>query len=253
MSDATSVGAMRFHTGMLERTSSYRGSAEGADRAKAIAAVAAVHVLLAVIIFAGLRVPIVTRAIEQLQTIDIPLPPPPPPPVAPRHPQPHHAKFEEGAAGKKAEPSPIVAPPSRLPIPSPVPAAPVAGTGNAASAGAANAGNGTGAGGSGNGRGGGGDYSKFTPAQKITKIPDGEYRRLVEVSGISRGTVGISIRVTVDGSASGCRIVRSSGSTAADDLMCQLTERYVRFRPARDPDGRAVAQDITWYPNWWKP
>jgi hypothetical protein len=34
--------------------------------------------------------------------------------------------------------------------------------------------------------------------------------------------------------------------------MCQLTEQYIRFRPARDPQGRAVAQDITWYPNWYR-
>jgi hypothetical protein len=32
--------------------------------------------------------------------------------------------------------------------------------------------------------------------------------------------------------------------------MCSLTLSFVRFRPARDPDGRAIAQDITWYPDW---
>ena len=67
---------------------------------------------------------------------------------------------------------------------------------------------------------------------------------------MERGTVGVSIRVNPDGSATNCRIVRSSGSPPADAMMCQLTEQYVRFRPARDPYGRAVAQDITWYPNW---
>jgi hypothetical protein len=35
--------------------------------------------------------------------------------------------------------------------------------------------------------------------------------------------------------------------------MCQLTEQYVRFRPALDPIGRPVAQDVTWYPNWFRP
>ncbi len=70
---------------------------------------------------------------------------------------------------------------------------------------------------------------------------------------MERGTVGVAIRVTADGRASNCRVVRSSGNGLADSLMCELTERYVRFRPARDPTGRAVAQDVTWYPNWFRP
>jgi protein TonB len=36
-------------------------------------------------------------------------------------------------------------------------------------------------------------------------------------------------------------------------MMCQLTLRYIRFEPARDPSGRPVAQDITFFPNWWRP
>jgi hypothetical protein len=34
--------------------------------------------------------------------------------------------------------------------------------------------------------------------------------------------------------------------------MCELTVRYVHFDPARDRSGRAVAQDVTFFPNWWK-
>ena len=147
-----------------------------------------------------------------------------------------------------AEPTPVVAPQPRIPAPSPIPAAKIAGTGSASSSGAGASGTGTGAGGSGNGLGGGG--AGFTPAMKITKIPNQEYRRLVSISGRKRGTVGVAIRVTPEGIATNCRVVRSSGSAQADALMCQLTEQYVRFRPARDPDGRPVAQDITWFPNW---
>jgi protein TonB len=124
----------------------------------------------------------------------------------------------------------------------------VAGQGAAPSAGAA-AGTGTGAGGSGNGLGGGTGVG-FTPARKITKIPDREYRRFKALSGSSRGSVGIHIRVGADGTPSDCRISRTSGNAGVDALMCQLTLSYVRFRPARDPKGRAVAQDITWYPDW---
>jgi protein TonB len=231
--------------------SSYRGTADRPDKAKAITAVVAVHAALAVVIFTGLNGRIVTHAIESLKTFDIREPPPPPPPPPPPSSRPK-AKLEEGTAGKKAEPTPVVAPQPKLPIPSPIPAAKIAGTGNATTAGAANSGTGTGAGGSGSGRGGGGS-GEFTPAQKITKIPNREYRRLVAASGMDRGSVGVAIRVTPEGIASNCRIVRSSGNPMADALMCQLTEQYVRFRPARDPGGQPVAQDLTWYPNWWRP
>jgi protein TonB len=230
--------------------SSYAGTADRPDQAKAILAVVAVHAALAAVILTGLNGRIVTHAIETLKTFDIREPPPPPPPPPPSDKP--KAKLEEGAAGKKAEPSPVVAPKPKIPVQSPIPAAQVAGTGDAPNAGAAASGTGTGAGGSGNGRGGGGSGG-FTPAQKITKIPDREYRRLVAASGLERGTVGVAIRVTPEGVASNCHVVRSSGNPMADALMCQLTEQYVRFQPARDPNGRPVAQDLTWYPNWWRP
>jgi periplasmic protein TonB len=235
--------------------SSYRGTADRPDQAKAIAAVVAVHVALAFIILSGLNVRMVQRAVERLTTIDITEPPPPPPVQPPPQPapQPHAMKEAQGAPAKKAEPSPVVAPPPKLPVPSPIPAAKVAGTGSAPTSGAALAGNGTGAGGIGTGPGGGGnDFSGYTPARRISRIPDREYGALA-ATGLRSGNVGVTIRVNPDGSVSNCRIARSSGNSYADSLMCQLTVRYIRFDPARDPNGRPVAQDITFFPNWWKP
>ena len=226
---------------------SYRDTPTRADRAKAIVAVVGIHVALGALVLSGQSN--LPEAVEQVRTvlIDIEQPEPPPPPP----PDPGRAREEEGAAGKKAEPTPVVAPKPRIPIPSPIPAAPVAGTGSATSAGAAAQGSGTGAGGSGTGRGGGGiDYSKFTPAQRISRIPDREYRRLVAASGQRRGRIGITLKVNTDGSPSNCRIARSSGNGVTDALMCQLALQHVRFRPARDAGGRPVAQDITWYPDW---
>jgi protein TonB len=224
------------------------------DRAKALAGVLVVHAVLGAIILTGLNVHNVQRVVESLKTFDIVEPPPPPPVPPPPTPQSQRARQKEGAAGKKAEPTPVVAhkPKIVLPAKPPVAAAPIAGTGSATTAGAALSGTGTGAGGSGSGRGGGGtgDYSGFTPAQRISKIPDREYRRLKAASGTNRGTVGITLKVNTDGSPSNCRIVRTSGNPYVDQLMCQLAIDYVRFRPARDPDGRPVAQDITWYPDW---
>ena len=232
----------------------YTGAVDNRGRATAVAAVIAVHLALAVVILTGLNVRMVSQAVEELKTFDVLRPPPPPPPnPPPPKPKPQPAQREAGAPAKKAEATPVVAPPPRIPVQSPIPAAKVAGTGSAPSSGAGTSGSGTGASGSGNGPGGGGNGGGFTPAEKITKIPNQEYRRLVSASGMDRGSVGVAIRVTPDGLATNCRIVRSSGSPIADSLMCQLTEEYVRFRPARDPYGRAVAQDVTWFPNWWRP
>jgi len=217
------------------------------DRWKAMIAAIAVTAILGAAILTGLNVKIVSRAVEQLQTFDISLPEPPPPEPTPR-PKPKPASKDEGApAAPKA--SPIVAPKPEVQLPTKqvIAAASQAGTGASSSIGQGGAGTGTGAGGTGSGSGGGG---RFTPAQKISKIPDSEYRRLAAVSGMSQGSVGLSIRVTPGGQATNCRVVRSSGNGATDSLMCRLTERYVRFRPARDPQGRPVAQDLTWYPNW---
>lgn len=234
--------------------SSYRGTAGRPDKAKAIAGVIAVHLALAFIILSGLNVRMVQHAVERLTTIRISEPPPPPPARPLPRPVPRPAmKQPQGAAAKKAEPSPVVAPPPKLPEPSPVPAAKIAGTGTASTSGAAPAGGGTGAGGRGNGPGGGGnDYSGYTPARRISRIPDREYGQLA-ATGLRAGSVGVTIRVNPDGSASNCRLARSSGNGYADALMCQLTVRYVRFDPARDPSGRPVAQDVTFFPNWWKP
>ena len=231
--------------------SSYRGTADTPSRAKAIAAVIAVHAALGAAISTGLSVDMAERVIERLQTIDIRLPRPPPEPPPPPAREEKKVELEEGAAGKKAEPSPIVAPKPRIPVQSPLPAAPVAGTGSATTAGAADYGTGTGAGGSGSGRGGGGDYSKFTSARRISKIPDREYRWLA-ATGMRSGSVGVTIKVHTDGSVSNCRVARTSGDGAIDALMCQLTVRYVRFSPARDDRGRPVAQDITFFPNWYR-
>ncbi len=230
---------------------SYSGTADTPSKAKAIVAVVVVHAALGMAILTGLNVELVERAVERLQTIDIRLPPTPPEPPPPPPREEKKVRLEEGAAGKKADPSPIVAPKPRIPVESPVAAAPVAGTGSATTSGAAIAGSGTGAGGSGAGRGGGGpDYSKFTPARRISKIPDGEYRRFRAASGMRYGRVGLTVKVNVDGRPSNCRIVRSSGNSSADSLMCELTLQFVRFRPALDDEGRPVAQDISWFPDW---
>lgn len=228
--------------------SSYRGSG-GQDRAKAIAAVAIVHVALGGVILNGLNVSIIRQAAERLQTFDIAIPDPPPPPPPPPEQRPVEQKPEEGAPEKAPAPAPVVAPEPKLPVQSPVRASEIAGTGSASAPGAGGRGTGTGAGGTGSGAGSG-DGRGFTPAQRISRVPNSEYRRFVDLSGMRSGRVGLMVKVNTDGRPSNCRITRSSGNAAADSLMCELTLRYVRFRPALDPQGRPVAQDMGWSPDW---
>jgi protein TonB len=221
---------------------------ERSDRWKAMLAAIGVTGILGAVILTGLNVEIINRAVDRLETFDVSLPRiPPPPPPPPRQEQ---AEEESGApAAPKA--SPIVAPKPEVQLPprDTIAAAVEAGTGASSSAGQGGVGTGTGAGGTGTGAGRG-SGAGFTPAQRIRKIPDSEYRRFVSVSGVRTGRVGITVKVDTAGRATSCRVVQSSGNSAADSLMCQLTERYVRFRPARDPQGRPVAQDISWFPNW---
>ncbi|HJP69641.1 MAG TPA: TonB family protein [Sphingomicrobium sp.] len=233
--------------------SSYSGIADRPDRAKAIAAVVVVHVALALVILSGLNVKRVGQAVDQLTTtIEIREEPPPPPLERPKPaPKPQPLKKPQGAAAKKATPTPIVAPQPKIPQQTPIPTSKTPSSGTAPNSGAALAGSGSGAGGSGNGSGGGGygDYSRFTPARLVSNIPNSQYSRLA-ATGIPSGAVGVLILVNTNGTVSNCRIARSSGDPAIDSLVCALTERFVRFDPARDPYGRPVAQDITYFPNW---
>ncbi|HZU50376.1 MAG TPA: TonB family protein [Sphingomicrobium sp.] len=231
--------------------SSYRGTADRPDKAKAIAAVLAVHLALAFLILWGLNVRIVRRAVDGLTTINIKEPAPPPPPIIrPPAPRPESAPKAKGETAKKAEAAPVVSAEPR-PVSVPMPAAKLAATGAAPSAGTGTSGAGAGAGSAGIRAGAGGyaDYSRFTPARLVENIPNSAYRQLA-ATGIPSGLVGVTILVNANGTVSSCRIARSSGDAATDALVCALTVRYVRFEPARDPYGRPIAQDITYFPSW---
>jgi periplasmic protein TonB len=232
--------------------SSYQGTAGRRDRAKAIAAVVAVHAALAFVILTGLNVRNVSEAVERLKTFDIaPPPPPPPPPPQPKAaPKTHAMKKPAGAPAPKAEPTPVVAPPRKIPLPSPIAAARVAGSGSAASSGAAGAGNGTGAGGAGNGAGGGGsDYLRFTPAQLIRNLTRGDYRSIAQ-GRLSTGRAMVTMRVEPTGVPSHCRVIRSSGDPVVDGGLCPLIEARLRFSPALDDHGRPIVYELQYVATW---
>ena len=232
--------------------SSYTGNADRPERAAAIAAVVAIHVVLAIVILSGLDVRNVRRAVETMTTIAINEPPPPPPIQQPKPaPKPQAMKKPEGAPAKKAEPTPVVAPQPKLPVPSPIPAARVAGRGTSTQSGATLAGAGTGAGGSGTGTGGGGtgDYSRFTPARLVRNLSRGDYRAIA-AGRMPAGRAMMSIRIEPSGEVSNCRLLRSSGDPYVDSGLCPLITERLRFLPALDDRGRPIAYQLDYVATW---
>ncbi|MEA3081987.1 MAG: periplasmic protein TonB [Sphingomonadales bacterium] len=232
--------------------SSYRGTADRPDQAKAIAAVVAVHAALAFVILSGLNVRMVRQTVESLTTIAIDQPPPPPPIQPPKPaPTPQAMKKPEGAAAKQAQPTPVVAPQPKLPVPSPIPAAKVAGAGSSTLSGAAQAGSGTGAGGSGTGTGGGGtaDYSRFTPARLVRNLTRSDYRALA-AGRMPAGRAMVSLRIEPTGQPSNCRVLRSSGDPYVDSGLCPLIIERLRFLPALDDRGRPIAYQLNYVATW---
>ena len=224
------------------------------DRIWAIAGVVAVHGLLAYALLSGLAMRVSERASDSLKLVDIVLPEPPPPPPPPPPAEASKPKSEPSPPNLKAVPSPVVAPPPRvrIPAPSPVVAAPVASTGSASSAGASTvAGPGTGAGGLSSGLGGGGaGGGGGRPAQLIHgRLLDSDYPVNAKRAGIE-GAVAVRFTVRPDGRVGGCEVVKSSGSAELDGVTCLLIERRFRYRPARDAQGRAIAEVTTKLYTW---
>jgi protein TonB len=194
------------------------------------------------------------EALTSFSFTDPPPPTPPPPPAA--KPGKPRAAQAEGAAGKKATPSPVIAKAIPIVQPSDTPPSEPA-SGDDASRGAALAGAGPGAGGQGSGPGGGGTGGDGAgggaaePAEWVGgEIRDSDYPRRARSAGL-QGTVETEIAVAANGRPSGCSIVRSSGSAELDQATCRLIMRRFRFRPARDRLGRAIP-DIVGYDQEWR-
>ena len=228
----------------------YRANPSGADRFKAIAGTAALYAaMVAAIMLVPAGSVLRPEPDEPTVLIDVnELPEPQPPPET----EADKPDEEEGAAGKRAEPTEVVVPePKRLvPAKSPVVAAPVAGSGAASSAGAATSGTGPGAGGSGSGRGGGGSGGGGTPAQWLSgSLQNSDYPRAA-LNDRLQGRVSVRFTVLTDGRIANCRITASSGSPMLDATTCRLLTRRLRFRPARNSAGVPIetelGSDYTW-------
>jgi protein TonB len=232
----------------------YRDPPTRAERAKAIAAVAIVHLALGALALTG---SISRRQAEEMpatQVFDValpPVPPPPPPPPAPRA-----AEREAGREGKAATASPVVAPTPKIELPAatPLPAAPVAGSGSAPSAGAGAAGSGPGAGGVGSGPGGGGGGGAGSGIGADAPVLAGglsrrDYRRLRGFAAPS-GSAVLGLLVGPDGRVAQCTVRQSSGVGALDATLCALLQPRMRWSPARDRAGRPLTVGIIYTAVW---
>lgn len=162
---------------------------------------------------------------------------------------------DDGAAaeeGQEATPREVTAPEVPRPRTSPAPRA--SSTGIANQSGAAEVGSGTGAGGegqgtgrgrSGNGRGGiavtrPSVLSGSIDAARDFPIPEGGRQ-------VRFGTsVTVVFTVNPDGTASDCSISAPGPDPATNALVCPLVIERIRFNPARDAAGNAVAARYGW-------
>jgi len=236
----------------------YRSDLNARDKSGAIAAVVAVHVLLFfVLLNLSGRVDL-PGAQDVMQVFDInEMPPPPREPIQPQPAPKEKPKQKEGAASPKnirSQATEVVAPRPEISLPVPVPietsktpnqgveatqgAANVVGPGT----GAGGVGTGTGSGGSGSGTGGGGAGGAVSPPRLVTPVLRGRDfpRQLLE--GWPRGsTIFLRLRVDARGFVSECEVDRGTGVAAIDSVMCNLAHDRLRFRPALNRSGQAVA------------
>ena len=238
---------------------------ENRDRLRSAGAVGLLHVLIGYLLLTGLGYSPTAALPEALKLLDVveePLPPPAEPakPDIEKKTRKAKPKDPEGSASPanlRNTPTEIMAPPPeiRLPVPPPIPVAPAPGQGSAPAAGAATVpGPGTGAGGIGNGRGsgrcgngtggGGGGGGRGLHARWLSgsirpsDYPDGPYRARIG------GTVHIRFTVAPSGRVSDCAVTRSSGSRELDNVTCRLIRQRFRYRPARDAEGRPIAERV---------
>jgi protein TonB len=233
----------------------YRSNLDTKDRSGAIAAVVAIH---AALLFALLHIsgkislgdPQSVLRVFDINALKAPPPPPPPQPKA----QPEPKAKEGGSAPRniKSEATPVVAPAPKIPSPPTIAATetprqgaePTQGASNVRGpgTGAGGVGNGSGSGAGGTGPGGGGDNGVAEPPRLATPVLLGhDFPRELLDQWPRRATVFLRLRVDTRGYISECAVDRGTGVQAIDSMMCDLAHDRLRFRPALNRSGQAVA------------
>jgi protein TonB len=233
----------------------YRTDIGPRDRGGAIAAVIAVHAALLLVLLNLSGKMDLGSAESAMSVFNITSPPPPPPPPPPQQRQQKQPRKEGGSAPKniRSEATPVVAPKPQIVTPpvQPIVASPTPRTGNDPTQGASDVrGPGTGAGGVGNGSGsgsggngnGGGGGGVAEPPHLVTPVLSGrDFPRDLFEEWPRGATVFLRLRVDARGYVSECTVDRGSGVAGIDAIMCNLAHDRLRFRPAVNHSGQAVA------------
>lgn len=185
----------------------------------------------------GLAVDFAKKVNKNLNVFDVAPPPPPPPPEEPPPPPPE----------QNLPPPPVVSPPpivqtnnpppviiNTVPTPPPVyiptptapppsPPAPAPAPRVSQRAGLK------------------GDVSRFFSADS--------YPPAAQRAG-AQGRVVAALQVGADGRVVGCNVSSSSGNSDLDETTCRIARSRVRFTPARDDSGNAIASNYTLPVRW---
>lgn len=230
------------------------------DRVSAIGAVLLIHAgLAAALLTLGGGPAALIQNVAPLEVFDVDLVEPrapPPPPPKPVEIEPDKAPEEEGASAppaRKAEATPIVRvePKVELRPTQPVVTSETPGQGAAPSQGAAPVdGPGTGAGGQGTGTGsgsggagsggGGSGGAAVRPSLASRPLTARDYSSASRRAWPSGRRVLVIFNVQLNGRATDCAVYQSIGVPNIDAETCALVTRKLRFRPARDAQGRPM-------------
>ena len=233
----------------------YRSDLNSRDKGRAVVAVVAIHAALLFVLLQMSGKMNLAGPQSVLQIINLTEAPPPPPPPQVRQ-QAKPKRKEGGSAPKniKSEATEVAAPKPRIVTP-PVQkiaaaetprlgAAPTQGASDVRGpgTGAGGTGTGTGSGSGGNGPGGGGDGGVADPPHLVTPVLRGRDIPRETLDQWPRGaTVFMRLRVDARGYVSECTIDRGSGVASIDNTLCNLAHDRLRFRPAVNRSGQAVA------------
>ncbi len=236
----------------------YRSDLNAKDKGGAIAAVIAIHaaLLFGSAAHVGPGRPADPQSVLRVFDIAALKPPPPPPPPPPLSQQAKPKEKEGGSAPKniKSEATPVVAPKPRIVTP-PAPQIAVTETprqGAAPTQGRSDVrGPGTGAGGVGNRHrqrrrrqrpGRRRDGGVADPPRLLTPVLSGrDFARTCFGHGRAAATSSCAFGSTRAATVSECTVVRCERFQAIDSAVCNLAHERLRFRPALDRSGQAVA------------
>ena len=225
----------------------YRSDLNSRDKGRAVVAVVAIHAALLFVLLQMSGKMNLAGPQSVLQIINLREAPPPP-----QLRQQAKPKRKEGGSAPKnirSEATEVAAPKPRIVTPplQNIAAAETPRLGAAPTQGASDVrgpgpGTGTGSGSGGNGPGGGGDGGVADPPHLVTPVLRGRDIPRETLDQWPRGaTVFMRLRVDARGYVSECTIDRGTGVASIDNTLCNLAHDRLRFRPAVNRSGQAVA------------